>query len=63
MERARPAALGKDFLLWTALTLPAVGADRVGLNEPYPLWQQLTGPAVLAAATALARRRPWPPSG
>lgn len=58
MERARPAALGKDFLLWTALTLPAVGADRVGLNEPYPLWQQLTGPAVLAAATALARRRP-----
>ncbi|GAA2289512.1 hypothetical protein GCM10010415_71180 [Streptomyces atrovirens] len=58
MERVRPAALGKGCLLWAALSLPAVCADRIGLNEPRPLWQQLAGLGVLAAATAVARRRP-----
>ncbi|MFI5570354.1 hypothetical protein ACIA6T_24045 [Streptomyces sp. NPDC051740] len=58
MERARPAALGKGCLLWAALALPAVCADRIGLNEPRPLWQQLAGLGVLTAATAVARRRP-----
>lgn len=58
MERVRPAALGRGCLLWAALSLPAVCADRLGLNEPRPLWQQLAGLGVLAAATAVARRRP-----
>ncbi|MER7490669.1 histidine kinase [Streptomyces sp. NPDC126497] len=58
MERVRPAALGAGCLLWAALALPAVCADRLGLNEPRPLPQRLAGLAVLAAATAAARRRP-----
>ncbi|MFD7704973.1 sensor histidine kinase [Streptomyces caelestis] len=58
MDRARPAALGTGCLLWAALSLPAVCADRLGLNEPRPPWQQLAGLGVLAAATAVARRRP-----
>ncbi|WP_282550235.1 sensor histidine kinase [Streptomyces rochei] len=40
------------------LALPAVTADRLGMNEPRPLWQQLAGLAVLAAAAALSRRQP-----
>ncbi|MFI2909934.1 sensor histidine kinase [Streptomyces sp. PDY-4] len=58
MKRARPAAPGRACLLWAALALPAVCADRIGLNEPRPPWQQLAGLVVLAAATAVARRRP-----
>ncbi|MFE6426036.1 histidine kinase [Streptomyces rochei] len=53
-----PAALGRGVLLWAVLALPAVTADRLGMNEPRPLWQQLAGLAVLAAAAALSRRQP-----
>ncbi|PAZ14450.1 ATP-binding protein [Streptomyces sp. SA15] len=45
-------------LLWVALALPALTADGLGLNEPRPVWQQAAGLGVLAAAVALARRRP-----
>ncbi|MEY9487128.1 signal transduction histidine kinase [Streptomyces calvus] len=58
MERARLAAPVRGGLLWAALALPALTADRLGLNEPRPLWQQAGGVAVLAAATALSRRSP-----
>lgn len=58
MDRARLLALGRGFLLWAALALPAVSADLLGLHEPLPLPQRLAGPAVLAAATVVARRRP-----
>ncbi|MFJ8468354.1 sensor histidine kinase [Streptomyces swartbergensis] len=58
MERPRPAWLGGCALLWAALALPALTADRLGLNEPRPLWQQLAGVAVLAVAAALSRRLP-----
>ncbi|MGW7277965.1 ATP-binding protein [Streptomyces sp. NPDC054844] len=54
----RLAALGGGVLLWAALALPAVTADRLGMNEPRPLWQQLTGLGVLAVAVALSRRQP-----
>ncbi|MGW4953746.1 sensor histidine kinase [Streptomyces parvulus] len=57
---ARLAPVGRGALFWCALALPAVTADRIGLNEPRPLWQQLTGLAVLATAAALARRGPLP---
>ncbi|OKI87225.1 histidine kinase [Streptomyces sp. CB02414] len=40
------------------MALPAVTADRLGMNEPRPLWQQLAGLGVLAVAAALSRRRP-----
>ncbi|MFE0850655.1 sensor histidine kinase [Streptomyces rochei] len=46
------------MLFWAVLALPAVTADRLGMNEPRPLWQQLAGLAVLAAAAALSRRQP-----
>ncbi|MFI5859602.1 sensor histidine kinase [Streptomyces parvulus] len=52
------APVGRDALFWCALALPAVTADRIGLNEPRPLWQQLAGLAVLATAAASARRAP-----
>jgi hypothetical protein len=58
MEPPRPARLGKGALLWAALALPALSADRLGLNEPRPLRQQLAGVAVLAVAAALSRRLP-----
>lgn len=59
MERPRPArAPDGRALLWAALALPALTADRLGLNEPRPLWQQLAGVAVLAVAAALSRRLP-----
>ncbi|GGX37183.1 hypothetical protein GCM10010297_68010 [Streptomyces malachitofuscus] len=58
MERARLAATGRGCLLWAALALPAISADRLGLNEPRPIAQQLAGTVVLAAVTALARCRP-----
>ncbi|MEJ8670534.1 histidine kinase [Streptomyces sp. MS1.AVA.1] len=45
-------------LLWAALVLPALTADRLGMNEPRAVWQQLAGVAVLAAAVAVARWRP-----
>ncbi|WP_238697376.1 histidine kinase, partial [Streptomyces sp. E2N166] len=54
----RLAALGSGALLWAALVLPAVTADRLGMNEPRPLWQQLAGLGVLAVAVALSRRQP-----
>ncbi|AQS68311.1 sensor histidine kinase [Streptomyces pactum] len=64
MEGTRPAAsarlapLGRGALLWAALALPAVTADRIGLNEPRSPGQQLAGLGVLAVAVALSRR--WP---
>ncbi|MDT7845155.1 sensor histidine kinase [Streptomyces justiciae] len=50
--------LRRACLLWAALALPALTADRIGLNEPRTGWQQAAGLGVLAAATALSRRRP-----
>ncbi|MDQ1017318.1 sensor histidine kinase [Streptomyces afghaniensis] len=58
MERSRPARLGGSALLWAALALPALTADRLGLNEPRPAWQQAAGVAVLAVGAALSRRLP-----
>ncbi|GAB2890320.1 histidine kinase [Streptomyces deserti] len=58
MERPCLARLGRGALLWAALALPAVTADRLGLNEPRPAWQQLAGLGVLAAAAAVSRRQP-----
>lgn len=55
---ARLAPVGRGALFWCVLALPAVTADRIGLNEPRPLWQQMAGLGVLAVAAALARRRP-----
>ncbi|MFE0823187.1 sensor histidine kinase [Streptomyces sp. NPDC058847] len=52
------AHLGRGVLLWAVLALPAVTADRLGMNEPRPLWQRLGGLGVLAVAAALSRRRP-----
>ncbi|MFC9130717.1 sensor histidine kinase [Streptomyces sp. NPDC057099] len=58
MERPRSARLARGALLWAALALPALTADRIGLNEPHPVWQQAAGTAVLAAAAGLSRRLP-----
>ncbi|MEU6765458.1 histidine kinase [Streptomyces sp. NPDC046853] len=49
---------GQDALLWAALALPALTADRLGLNEPREPWPQTAGLAVLALAAALWRRNP-----
>ncbi|MEU3662177.1 histidine kinase [Streptomyces sp. NPDC032940] len=56
LRRFRPAARG--VLLWAVLAVPAVTADGLGLNEPRSVGQQLAGLGVLAAAVAIARRRP-----
>ncbi|MFH8490383.1 sensor histidine kinase [Streptomyces longisporoflavus] len=45
-------------LLWAALSLPALTADRIGLNEPRPAWQQAAGIAALGLAAATWRRHP-----
>ncbi|MGA5187579.1 histidine kinase [Streptomyces griseoincarnatus] len=58
MDRARTAALAGRCLLWAGLVVPGLCAVRLGLSEPRPVWQQAAGAGVLAAATALARRRP-----
>ncbi|MFJ4567532.1 sensor histidine kinase [Streptomyces caelestis] len=62
MERPRPrprlARLGGCALLWAVVALPALTADRIGLNEPRPAWQQAAGVAVLAVAAALPRWLP-----
>ncbi|QIP71860.1 ATP-binding protein [Streptomyces sp. VN1] len=50
--------VGRGVVVWGVLALPALAADRLGMNEPRPLWQQLAGLGVLAVAVALARR--WP---
>ncbi|WP_199551557.1 sensor histidine kinase [Streptomyces sp. N35] len=50
--------IAADALLWACLAVPAVGADRIGLNEPRSLGQELAGLAVLALAAAL--HRTWP---
>ncbi|WP_369272662.1 hypothetical protein AB5J55_24150 [Streptomyces sp. R11] len=55
MERPR---IWRACLLWAALVLPALTADRLGMNEPRAVWQQLAGVAVLAAAVSVARWRP-----
>ncbi|WP_435615865.1 sensor histidine kinase [Streptomyces coelicoflavus] len=52
------ARAGKAVLFWAALALPALAADRLGMNEPRAPWQQLAGLAVLAAAVACSRRQP-----
>ncbi|MER5830007.1 histidine kinase [Streptomyces sp. NPDC002130] len=58
MERPGPASLARGALLWAAFAVPALTADRVGLNEPRPGWQQAVGVVVLAAAAAASRRLP-----
>ncbi|MFF7315087.1 histidine kinase [Streptomyces sp. NPDC008137] len=58
MERPRAARLTCGALLWAALALPALTADRIGLNEPRTVWQQAAGAAVLAGAAGLSRRQP-----
>ncbi|WP_309096674.1 histidine kinase [Streptomyces sp.] len=58
MERPHPASCARGALLWAALALPALTADRLGLNEPRPAWQQVTGVAALAVAAGSARRAP-----
>ncbi|GAA2945629.1 MULTISPECIES: sensor histidine kinase [Streptomyces] len=58
MERPRSARLARGALLWAALALPALTADRIGLNEPRTVWQQAAGVAVLAGAAGLSRRLP-----
>lgn len=58
MERPRSARLARGALLWVALALPALTADRIGLNEPRTVWQQAAGVAVLAGAAGLSRRLP-----
>ncbi|WP_307815185.1 histidine kinase [Streptomyces sp. I4(2020)] len=58
LDRARTAALAGRCLLWAGLVVPGLCAVRLGLSEPRPVWQQAAGAGVLAAATALARRRP-----
>ncbi|WP_128433556.1 sensor histidine kinase [Streptomyces cyaneus] len=55
MERPR---IRRACLLWAALALPALTADRLGLNEPRAVWQQVAGLVVLTAAVAVARRCP-----
>lgn len=57
MERPRPRTW-RVCLLWAALALPALTADRLGMNEPRPGWQQAAGTAVLAVAVAVVRRHP-----
>ncbi|MFB6849766.1 sensor histidine kinase [Streptomyces sp. NPDC056373] len=58
MERPGPASLARGALLWAAFAVPALTADRVGLNEPRPGWQQAVGVVVLAGAAAVSRRLP-----
>ncbi|QCD57418.1 sensor histidine kinase [Streptomyces hawaiiensis] len=58
MERPGAVSVARGALLWAALAVPALTADRVGLNEPRQGWQQAAGVAVLAVAAALARRVP-----
>ncbi|MEU3889650.1 histidine kinase [Streptomyces sp. NPDC029041] len=58
MERPGVASLARGALLWAAFAVPALTADRVGLNEPRPGWQQLLGVVVLAGAAATSRRLP-----
>ncbi|MET9968270.1 histidine kinase, partial [Streptomyces sp. NPDC006356] len=55
MERPRT---WRACLLWAALVLPALTAERLGMNEPRAGWQQAAGLAVLAAAVAVSRRHP-----
>ncbi|CQR62649.1 sensor histidine kinase [Streptomyces leeuwenhoekii] len=52
-RRAGPACL-----LWAVLALPALTADRLGLNEPRAAWWPAAGVAVLAVAVGVSRRRP-----
>ncbi|CAL9461263.1 hypothetical protein SUDANB6_02643 [Streptomyces sp. enrichment culture] len=49
---------GSACLLWAVLALPALTADRLGLNEPRAAWWAAAGLAVLAAAVGVSRRRP-----
>jgi signal transduction histidine kinase len=58
MKRPGPASLARGALLWAAFAVPALTADRIGLNEPRPGWQQAAGVVVLAVAVAVSRRLP-----
>ncbi|GAA4086543.1 sensor histidine kinase [Streptomyces shaanxiensis] len=55
MERPRT---WRACLLWAVLVLPALTADRLGMNEPRAMGQQMAGLVVLAAAVGVARRQP-----
>ncbi|MDG4861443.1 histidine kinase, partial [Streptomyces sp. T-3] len=60
-SRVSPAAVRSrlaDALLWAGLAVPALAADRLGLNEPRAAWQELAGLAVLAVAAAVWQARP-----
>ncbi|MFV0134458.1 sensor histidine kinase [Streptomyces sp. HMX87] len=48
----------RGALLWAALALPAVAAERLGLTEPDAGRWQPAALGVLAVSAALARRRP-----
>jgi signal transduction histidine kinase len=58
MERPGPASLARGALLWAAFAVPALTADRIGLNEPRPGWQQMVGLGMLAVAVVVSRRLP-----
>ncbi|MDQ0715252.1 signal transduction histidine kinase [Streptomyces luteogriseus] len=58
MERPGAVTFARGALLWAAFTVPALTADRIGLNEPRPGWQQAAGVVVLAVAVAVSRRLP-----
>ena len=51
-------SFARGALLWAAFAVPALTADRVGLNEPRPGWQQAAGVVALAVAVAVSRRLP-----
>lgn len=51
-------SFARGALLWAAFAVPALTADRVGLNEPRPGWQQAAGVVVPAVAVAVSRRLP-----
>ncbi|SDO48791.1 Histidine kinase-, DNA gyrase B-, and HSP90-like ATPase [Streptomyces sp. cf386] len=55
MERPR---IWRACLLWALLAVPALTADRLGMDEPCAGWQQVAGLVVLGGAVGVARR--WP---
>ncbi|MFJ4278684.1 sensor histidine kinase [Streptomyces massasporeus] len=58
MERPGAVSFVRGALLWAGFAVPALTADRLGLDEPRPGWQQAAGVVVLAVAAAVSRRLP-----